>query len=363
MIKDNNVLFLIGAGCSVEAKIPMSEQMVSEIEGLLHSDDSWKKYGNLYNYLKSSILFSDGILGVFTQGFNVERLLVVISEIEKKEKNIIFPFIGNWHSLLVELAGSKFEHLTGFKELIVKKLHEWILPENYDKAEYYTGFVNFKNEIGRQLRVFTLNYDLCFEKIVGRNNIYIEDGFNPNTHEWDYDNFALEEAKDFFLYKLHGSIDWYKDIKEPEKLKKREHPTNKPELIFGVQAKLQSEDPYLFYTSQFRQYILHKELKLLIVIGYSFADDYINKIIRKGLIKTDSLILLVVTYINMDSDEKNSAEVIVRKKSIIEQLNLPPDYINKIEIEINGAGNFLNESLKQENLTQKYLFVEDNPIK
>lgn len=353
MIRENNIVFLIGAGCSVEAGIPASERMVKDIENLLQTNSDWAGFQKLYNYLKSCIIFGEGINGNHNSNFNVEQLLITIIEIEKKEKNIIFPFIGNWHSLLVELAGRDFEKLTAFKKLIVERLRTWVAPRHYDNANYYEGFAKFKNEIGNALRVFTLNYDLCFEKIVGNfqqggSKLVIEDGFNLTNHEWEYNNFEMSTDKDFFLYKLHGSIDWYKDKEDPEKLKKSENPEDDPELIFGIQAKLQSEDPYLFYTSQFRQYLLQTELKLFVTIGYSFADDYLNRIIRKGIATNESLNLLVVTYIG-------ESELEQEKKRILKELNLKEELSNRIHLYTKGAGHFLHNALNQEYLNQNYI--------
>ena len=47
-IKGEHLLFLLGAGASVDAGIPISNQMVNNIEDLIVKHDDWKPYKDLY---------------------------------------------------------------------------------------------------------------------------------------------------------------------------------------------------------------------------------------------------------------------------------------------------------------------------
>ena len=51
-IKENNIVFLLGAGCSKEADIPISNEMVNKVENLLNENSDWKPYKDLYYYLR-----------------------------------------------------------------------------------------------------------------------------------------------------------------------------------------------------------------------------------------------------------------------------------------------------------------------
>lgn len=109
-IKDNDVLFLLGAGCSYDAGIPTAVEMVNRIEkSLLKESDEWKPLEDLYHYVKSAIIYSDGIFGNYHNTVGVERLMVTLSELEKKERNIVYPFIANWNNRLIDLAGANFD--------------------------------------------------------------------------------------------------------------------------------------------------------------------------------------------------------------------------------------------------------------
>jgi hypothetical protein len=281
--KETDIIFLLGAGCSYEVGIPVAIKMVENIESdLLKNDKKWKGHENLYNYIKSAILYADGIFGNFNNAFNIERFVNVLLELEKKERNIVYPFIANWNNRLIDLAGSDFANLKTLKDLITNQLIEWIKVDDYqEKAKYYRKFYEFQKEFEMPLRVFTLNYDLCFEMLKPVDSI-LELGFDE-TRTWNSIRFEDTEKinAQIFLYKLHGSITWKKDKAKGNVLKLSEHPEKEPDLIFGTDTKLQSIDPYLYYVYSFRKHSL--ESKLIVIIGYSFSDIYINDLIKQAL--------------------------------------------------------------------------------
>ncbi len=358
-LKENNIIFLLGAGCSKQADIPISKDMVNSVEHLLKSDAHWEQYSQLYYYLRSSIDYSEGIFGNWGTAFNIEKLLIVMSEIEKRDRNIIYPFIGSWNIRLPEVAGRNFEKITEFKKLINKELYDWVTPKDLSKkAHYYQGFKRFQNELGKTVRVFSLNYDLCFEKAIGDDDI--EQGFDNKTFEWQQSNFENAVTKLFKLYKLHGSINWYSD-KHTGKLMLSNHPVENPELIFGIDAKLRSTDPYFYYTSEFRRWILSNDCKLIVTIGYSYADDYINNLISQAIINKSTRQVLNVTYLangdSFEEDKKELAKDIVTNKLC---LNLPFNMhcAKQFHIHAQSAKEFLTETIASD-FFSKYI-QDDN---
>lgn len=307
-IERNNILFLLGAGASRDAGIPVSVQMVNMVNDLVKEDKSWQPYRDLYHYLRSSIQYADGIMGDIYPTFNIEKLIIVMSEIEKKERNPIYPFIGAWNNRLLDLAGTRFENITALRELITKELvSNWVNPSIYRNAKYYDGFKNLVfggAGLGFNVKVFSLNYDLCFEKIVGLENIEL--GFDEDTSEWSYNNFSRIDADDkaYTLYKLHGSLDWFNDS-ETHKLMKADGTTREPVLIFGVSNKLRAIDPYLFYIYEFRKYCFLSDLRLIVCIGYSFSDDHINDIIAQALKNNSQARVLATVYGANDEYKSN----------------------------------------------------------
>ncbi|GAA4419169.1 hypothetical protein GCM10023187_53240 [Nibrella viscosa] len=335
-IERNNVLFLLGAGCSRDAGIPVSSEMVEKVQDLIVNDGAWSTYRDLYYYLRSCIQFADGIFGNFDSSFNIEKLLIVINELEKKERNSIFPFIGAWDNRLLDLAGENFKKLADFKDKIRTELvNKWVKIPNYRLAEYYNGFNKLQfgeSGLGLNLKVFSLNYDLCFEKIVGQ-HATIELGFDE-AGEWSYNNFELSDSKSYTLYKLHGSLDWYTD-RETKRLKQSAEANSDPLLIFGEINKLRAIDPYLFYIYEFRRFCFHPDLKLIVCIGYSFSDEHINDIISQA-VKNNSQ-TKVLTTIHGTSER--------RRDEIVKSLNLGPDLRDRVLFEQTDAKQFLGETL------------------
>ncbi|BAU15862.1 hypothetical protein LEP3755_64280 (plasmid) [Leptolyngbya sp. NIES-3755] len=254
--RQNDIIFLLGAGASVDAGIPASVHMINDLETLLLEHEDWELHKKLYDFVKSSILHGDGINGVFGRdvNYNIERLVCALSELELNEHHILFPFITGWMPKLVDLAGTDFKRITELKRKIVGRLKEsWILVESYDKANYYQGFINFQRQFQYPLRIFTLNYDLCVERACRR--AQIERGFNE-ARMLDVKRFEDDQDQpvDIFLYKVHGSIDWKKDkygsltfSDEAGSVSIREL-----EIIFGTSQKLKYVDPYLFLIHEFR---------------------------------------------------------------------------------------------------------------
>lgn len=345
-IKGEHIVFLLGAGASFDASIPISNKMVEKIENLILEKDEWQPFKELYYYLKSSIQYSEGIFGKFGESFNVEKLLIVITEIEKRDKNIMYPFIGAWNIRLLDLAGPNFENITHLQKLIRKQLNEWVRIKNYDEASYYEGFNSLHSSVGQLIKVFTLNYDLCFERVVGKLRT-IETGFNKGTRDWHYSNFENSNDKHFFLYKLHGSIDWYI---EDNKLFISDDPVESPELIFGIQHKMTSVDPYFYYSSELRKSCLN-EAKLIIVIGYSFADEYVNKILTQALNSKENMKILCI---------EPTDKVEEKCKEIYEKLELK----NKNQVFIAGytAKQFITEIMNIDYLADFINEPQDIPF-
>ena len=174
-------------------------------------------------------------------------------------------------------------------------------PENASQSDYYHGFVRIQNDLNYPLRVFSLNYDTCVDRL-DRERFRVESGFaGYGTHNiWDFERFEPGEASalqppQVYLYKIHGSIDWKRDgaqnLYRVEQVQLVE--SDNMEIIFGRDFKLEAADPYLFYAYEFRRYCLLS--KLIVSIGYSFGDAHINKMVVQALRADPERKLMVVT--------------------------------------------------------------------
>ena len=313
--KHDDVVVLLGAGASVEAGIPHSSAMISEIEESIRNGvDDWSKYEALYHYVKSAIYYAEGIHGRFNEdvNYNIEKLVDTLNEISKRNQHTLYPFVGAWNPALVDVAGKEFELIEQFRDAIVHILKmKWLAVKNYaTAASYYQGLLDLQRSLKHPLRVFSLNYDLCLEECAKRNDRSVESGFG-NDQKWDWRLFDHnpQDPKDIYLYKLHGSMDW---TYENEQLTYHDaySAISHPAIIFGTSYKLEYRDPFLFLTYEFRRWTL--DSRLIILIGYGFGDEHINMIIRQALSSDSGRILLAVGPPNVSTESEDRVQAIAK---------------------------------------------------
>lgn len=149
------------------------------------------------------------------------------------------------------------------------------------------------------VNVFTTNYDLYNEKALDEIGFFYNNGFtgscnrkfNPISYNYTFvENMNLSKdiwdrvANYFNLFKIHGSINWVssndciyeKDVKYIDE--------KDVVMIYPTPQKDRST-LMMPYSDLFRnmQYCIMKPNSILIVIGYSFSDDHINRIILNAL--------------------------------------------------------------------------------
>lgn len=362
--RKDEVIVLLGAGASVDAGIPHSAAMVREIEASLRKE--WCVFKDLYNYVRSAIFYGEGIQGTFDRmvSYNIERLVSSLDELSRREEHPIYPFIGAWNPRLSQVAGDDFALVVEFKERILEKLrHEWIEIQDYGRAAYFKGLLRFQKELNYPLRVFTLNYDLCVEKVyLGEYGEFPERGFGKDRL-WSHE--ILEEAvpaeKNLLLYKLHGSIDWTRD-ENTSKIAFSDSTAkirpNEGVLIFGTTYKLQYVDPFLFLVYQFRRMSL--DARVLIVVGYGFGDEHINGILAQALRGHPEKRIVIATW-NADIDDRARREPAIDdlKKFIAAQLELSPED-ERIVLRPMKASEFLADRLSLADL--KGLFPAEESL-
>ena len=306
-----DIVLLLGAGASADAGILTSNQMVEMIEHDLVDDRNWRQFASLYNHIKSGIFYAFGIRGTFGQEvpYNIENLVSTLYELERNEQHPLYPFIASMNSRLLALAGPNFENVRAFREKILDRLKKWMSPEDSNAGSYYAGLRRLQGALNFPLHVFSLNYDLCVERL-DREGFHVETGFEGYGRQspWDWvrlsDSGSGPEPPQVYLYKLHGSINWTRD-QSTKQLYRVEQTASvdapNMELIFGKEFKVEVGDPYLFYLYQFRVACLSS--RLVVVIGYSFGDSHINSIIAQALRGDSDRRVLLVTLARDETEE------------------------------------------------------------
>lgn len=359
--RSKDIIFLLGAGASAEADIPVSGEMINRVEQSLRPGGTEE---GLYHHIKSAIHFSAGLKGRFGNAvpFNIETLVNTLYELERNEEHPLYPFIAAWSSRFVALAGANFCEVAKFRQRILADLKQWMCPEDTAKADYYRGLMTLQRDLNYPLHVFSLNYDLCVERL-NSSEFRVETGFagyGPN-HFWDWERFVDMEtsnnvAPHLVLYKLHGSINW-KRSPETKELFCVEQIENvnaeKMEVIFGREFKLEAADPYLFFAYEFRA--LSLLTKLIVTLGYGFGDAHINKMLTQSL-RTDSERRLLVVQ---RCEEKDCA---AKANEVVALLELDPAQKDQVIVKPGSVKQILETPKLNERLIELIPPSKDVPF-
>lgn len=154
-----------------------------------------------------------------------------------------------------------------------------------------------------RLNIFTTNYDLYSERAMDLLGIHYVNGFTGGISKFFNPaifNYALAEKMDlsqskwsvidnfFYLYKLHGSVNWIEDEGENKLFKVREIQDPTLEMLKEKESIMIHPTPLKYsaslgspYSDLFREFQkkLMQNNNILVTIGYSFSDEHINNLI------------------------------------------------------------------------------------
>jgi hypothetical protein len=362
--RSTDIMILLGAGASAEAGVPVSAEMIGKVESYLRDSSDWMPFLDLYNHVKASIFYSAGLKGRFTDGrstsvaaYNVEVLVNTLYELERNEDHPLYPFIASWNSRFVALAGADFSQVFALRRLIVTALKKWMCLDDPSKADYYSGLVKLQQGLNFPLNIFSLNYDLCVERLE-KSGIKVETGFagfGPN-YPWDWERYddSFNELPELYLYKLHGSINWKRDRDSKELFSLEQIQSiddDEIDIIFGRDFKLEAADPYLFFAYQLRQSTLRS--KLIVIVGYGFGDLHINKLLTQSVRKDSERKLVIVQRCTEKAVDS-------KRREIGERLELSNQHLSQLIIKPGTASEFLSSPALAEELTA--LIPETDPV-
>jgi hypothetical protein len=136
------------------------------------------------------------------------------------------------------------------------------------------------------VEVFTPNYDLLLEQALEEYAVPFFDGF-VGAREPFFDVTAMEQdelpPRWTRFWKLHGSINW---VKRENETVYRCHPAAVGQRLCIYPSHLKYEQsrrmPYLAMADRLRAFFRVRN-PVLIVCGYSFADDHLNEVLLDGL--------------------------------------------------------------------------------
>lgn len=231
----------------------------------------------------------------------------------------------------VWFSGDDLTNLQSFIDLAEKEIRDAVnFLEDSDLLPIHATFLQriARRSAGKnRAKLFTTNYDLCFERSAKDGRFVVIDGFSPTLPPtfdpvyFTYDIVKRGNEGDasafipnvFHLYKLHGSIDWERRASVIEK----KHNTEKPLLIYPRSSKYEQafSQPYLEMMSAL-QYALREPNTGLLVIGFGFNDKHIAEPILSAVRSNLGLKVVVVDPWLIDENHFDEDAVIQKDGNI-----------------------------------------------
>ena len=300
-----NINFLIGSGASFGMIPTLSSNYVDLIYGDLtieevleknKTDEDLQNIVYLYYYheiLKKGYLEiseeSTELKEKYEEVFkNYQKLLenlinLLQRESYQKEKRINI-FTTNYDLFFEKVADSlvgkyEFYFNDGSSGNITKKLS----MKNYHKKIYHTGiFDNFDREIPI-INLFKLHGSVSWKYVNDKNNKAYEIKVEYFETEGNYPENLIKEVSNEEIENAKETIKNNEDLKNKIKEVKNEL-FEKFALIFPEKNKFENTLYQEFYYQNIRQlsYELEKQNSILIVFGFSFADEHIAEIIKRA---------------------------------------------------------------------------------
>ncbi len=303
IFSSSHLSFLLGAGCSSGA-IPTMTDLFKKLDVNLIEKEVPDKVLNNKNLEKMlQYLYAKEYISSLNEQNETKTIRDLIKEIKK---------------LVFDAALCK-----------VKQDDDNIKIRYSTTLEIYKSFYKklmYRENFFSKINIFTTNYDLFSEKAMDDLRIIYCNGFsgninrcfNPMTFNYAYaEQIGLSDKKYhiidkyIYLYKLHGSINWIEEANENKlfKIKEIQNPSFNNDdnniMIYPTPTKQNSSfaSPYSDLFREFQKKLLQPD-NILVVIGYSFADEHINNIIYQALATIPKFRLIIFSYADIEKNKE-----------------------------------------------------------
>jgi len=351
LLKAENLSFLLGAGPSIPLGAITIRNIPLRLEYQIHqtlSTDSneIKLLYEIIEYLMGSKAFSQA--NIQARAKTIRRLIAEGNKENVKEQEIkitledLLSFFYCLKSSIVTPFQNKNDSelclKKGGKEIIVSldvlnnlittvkkeyfsmlsKVPEPSIPNSLSTHKQFLKKILTRPLNLRRPKIFTTNNDLLIEKAMDELGIMYLDGFVGTTRRtfrpecYNYDFYFPSTTTEgkvhrvdqvIHFYKIHGSINWVSSFDSPENIygiETKDIKTIDKENKYGdvmiYPTPLKHEFTLDFpYSDLFRRFAdaITQPQSVLVTIGYSFADEHVNRIIYQAL-TIPSFTLLIV---------------------------------------------------------------------
>lgn len=198
------------------------------------------------------------------------------------------------------------------KQIIVKECSDFLSRASHEQLDAHTTFLRRaarRRARDPRLRLFTTNYDLCFETAAARLALVAITGFSfTEPRHFDPRYFAYDIVRRsaiendvstplegvFHLYKLHGSVNWERAPGDHIEVVSDPSP-DKAVLIYPAEGKYQQSfmQPHLELMSQYLG-ALREPNTCVIIVGFGFNDRHLSEPVLSAIRTNPYLRVIVV---------------------------------------------------------------------
>ena len=302
LLSQSQRVFLMGAGCSKCAGLPLMPELTKAV--LVRLADKPKPLAVLQGLQKNF----NGSTQCTIEDYMSELVdLVCIADRRglRGAQNATVPLNGETYS-----ADDLLESLAAIKDAIADSIANTSVAIEVHRQfvrAVHTTLLAGKSGGVRQVDYFTLNYDTLLEDALSLERTPLADGFNGGvTGWWDSSSYRAPQAE-ARVFKIHGSIDWClcdTDVL-PRRVRHSLPVDGRQErvLIWPASTKYREtqRDPYAQILDFMRQALRPSKNSeaVLTICGYAFGDAHINIEVDRALRESEGR-LTVVAFTNED---------------------------------------------------------------
>lgn len=300
LLSQNRVAFLLGAGCSHKAGLPLMPELTDKVMSDAELSD---KTRSLLDSLKG--IYSDAKRPTIEEYMSdiVDYSSVAQRRMSRGAGDSSIQ-IGEQQLASPDLSSSLDEIKSG----IVRVIDDCDSDLSYHRI--FVRSIHGSLQAGKPARTvdyFVLNYDTLFEDALGIEKVRYADGFAGAVTGWWEPSVFEEDAIAARVHKIHGSIEWC--LVEGDSLPRRIRRGIKINgeqsavLIYPATPKFQEiqRDPFAQLLQRMRGTLRpgKREDVVLAICGYGFQDSHINIEIENALLESEEG-LTVVAFTSAD---------------------------------------------------------------
>ena len=289
-------MFFLGAGASIPSGLNGVIGLVSDLQRYL-ADNALSKHLELINAV-IDILDEWKRDTNYRNDTDLELLLETIERLEGSYHDTLPYFFEDKNLRLRKVDG--YDLIANGRECLseeIKRFVKKIFTLNAKEIGYLEPLISFSSYC-RPLDIFSTNYDINIERLCEKLGLQYIDGFDP---KWKPKLFYNENC-DVRLFKLHGSISWYRTEQGDYERSSIQSLDLRIKLLSGEDAipiilypgrKLHYIEPVLEILALLKTKLT--KAKYCIVIGYSFKDNHLSQLFKYAARVNKELILILIS--------------------------------------------------------------------